>query len=497
MLFPNEKVNNLLDVFSTPKSIEPYNNLKEKEEMNNARSFINNCHNFNSTTQFLSNKQVIDNINESNLLNSLITNKSLILNNPNDIDIKNSITNLRLGQKQFLKEQELNDKINNSLMNTRLFNKNNLFKNSNLYSPNINLINSHNRNLSMLNLNNNNTRLFNSKINISNKFYSPKGKIKSLKDIPSIPEDVIIKELPPKFSQINKPISSMKVNMVVNSPIKNNIKTKIEPVKEEIYSNITSSEETSQNNEREEQSNNLKIQEEENITIGKYKITALNCPIKVPNNYSTDDVDEYNAIQMINDDISTWKLQIEKPNYKIYYKPFKVIDEKGKENESRMFYLIATIDFPASEVNKQINTFELRKQWEGSLKKGKLIKKADLGNGIKIIDYYAYIKMNMFFSDRDIVVRKKIWENYFGEKDCCLNEIHSIELPDYPAQKKPVRAILLNKSKYIKPIDINRTKFYYVSKLDMKINASNSIMESKGAEGTEKWFKAFLNQLGK
>ena len=139
---------------------------------------------------------------------------------------------------------------------------------------------------------------------------------------------------------------------------------------------------------------------------------------------------------MINDDISTWKLQIEKPNYKIYSKPFKVINEKGKENESRMFYLIATIDSPASEVNKQINTFELRKQWEGSLKRGKLIKKADLGNVIKIIEYYAYIKMNMFFSDRDIVVRKKIWENYFGEKDCCLNEIHSIELPDYPAQKK-------------------------------------------------------------
>ena len=31
----------------------------------------------------------------------------------------------------------------------------------------------------------------------------------------------------------------------------------------------------------------------------------------------------------------------------------------------------------------------------------------------------------------------------------------------------------------------------------MKLSASVSMMESKGAEGTEKWFKAFLNQLGK
>ena len=44
--------------------------------------------------------------------------------------------------------------------------------------------------------------------------------------------------------------------------------------------------------------------------------------------------------------------------------PFKTINEKGEEGESRMFYLNATIDSPASEVNRQLNTFELRKKWD-------------------------------------------------------------------------------------------------------------------------------------
>ena len=64
--------------------------------------------------------------------------------------------------------------------------------------------------------------------------------------------------------------------------------------------------------------------------------------------------------QKINDDISKWKIQIDKPNYKIYSKPFKTRNEKGEEGEARMFYLDATIDKPASVINKAINSFELR-----------------------------------------------------------------------------------------------------------------------------------------
>ena len=49
-----------------------------------------------------------------------------------------------------------------------------------------------------------------------------------------------------------------------------------------------------------------------------------------------------------------------------------------------MLYTDATIDYPASEVIRQLNTFDLRKKWEKSLQKGNLIKEEDLGNGTKI-----------------------------------------------------------------------------------------------------------------
>ena len=72
-----------------------------------------------------------------------------------------------------------------------------------------------------------------------------------------------------------------------------------------------------------------------------------------------------------------------------------------------MFYTDATIDYPASEVIRQLNTFDLRKKWEKSLQKGNLIKEEDLGNGTKIQEIYSYIKMPFISADRDMVTRKK------------------------------------------------------------------------------------------
>jgi hypothetical protein len=105
--------------------------------------------------------------------------------------------------------------------------------------------------------------------------------------------------------------------------------------------------------------------------------------------------------------------------------------------------------------------------------------------------------MPFIFSDRDLVTRKKIWNDYLGEKDCCLSQIHSIEHPDYPPKKKPVRATLDNRGEYIKPIDANKCKLYYAVKFDMKLSAPISMMEGKGSEGQEKWFKQFTKILGK
>ena len=105
--------------------------------------------------------------------------------------------------------------------------------------------------------------------------------------------------------------------------------------------------------------------------------------------------------------------------------------------------------------------------------------------------------MPFIFTDRDMVLREKIWENYLGEKDCCLGRIYSIEHPDYPPKEKPVRATFENRGEYIKPIDNNKTKLYFCSKFDMKMSVPVSMMEGKGSEGQEKWVKEFIKQCGK
>ena len=50
------------------------------------------------------------------------------------------------------------------------------------------------------------------------------------------------------------------------------------------------------------------------MKTGKYIITEFSGPIVLPPNYSTDDEDEFNAIQILNQDISGWKLQKDKDN---------------------------------------------------------------------------------------------------------------------------------------------------------------------------------------
>jgi len=517
MILSTSKLSKLLDIFSEKKSLYPYNNSTEKQEIENAKAFINNYHmygspyNYLNTTNPTSVNRKKTNLtefdNQSNYSeNSLKKAKTLMsegLNNRDDLEIKQSLTNLKIGQENYKKERNFNQKKSSLHNPIIMYGYNYLSYNG---FPSQNIINSYKQSLYMPN-NLNYNRYNNNEMNIN--FSSHRNIIRSLRDIPPNPDDVVMKNLPPNFSQVAYPVSNSNINMMP-STLPNDVNegnetipenSNIPPMIEEINTdNIQEQvEEPNESLPKEEENKNEEEVHEEPTPVktGKYQVTAVNGPIKLPEGYSTDDINEFNAIQIINDDISTWKLQIDKPEYKIYSKPFKVTNENGEEGESRMFYLDATIDFPASEVNKQINSFELRKTWEESLKKGKLIKEEDLGNGVKIIDYYGYIKMPIIFSDRDMVVRKTIWENYLGEQDCCLNEIHSIEHPDYPAKEKPVRAILENKSKYIKPIGPNKTKFYYVNKFDMKVNVGGSMMESKGADGTEKWFKNFLKQLGK
>ena len=524
MILSNVKVRQLLKIFENSKSVEPYDNLREKREMKNASTFINNYH-----ISGPSKKQNIDNINRNLSMNNNNTSifKNSILGNknidPHQLEIKRSITNLKKGRENYLKYE----------VNTKSLNRNN-YKNE--YS-NYETYNPYSTSSSQLHKNH---TIFNNILNYRTltttqypykqyenytnstynyrKSYNPKYSTYSkLKEIPSNLEDVEIKELPPNYTISVNPISNsalpigssvgMNINMSQNEPVKESQNlNEPEPPKliEEINTDIIKTNEDIQKKEDPEMEENQNIQNNEEVaetveqpqSSGKYQITEFNGPAKLPPGYSTDDEDEFNAIQLLNTDLSKWKKQIDKNNIIVYTKLYKIINDKGKEDDNIMLYTEATLDIPASEVNRQL-TYEIRKEWEESLKKGKLLKQENLGNGCKISEYYSYIKMPFIFADRDSVVRQKTWIDYQGEKDCNLTHVHSIEHPDYPAKEKPVRAIFENTGNFVKPIEGNKCKLYMWSKFNMKLSAPTSMMESKGSEGQEKWVKKFIKQCKK
>ena len=230
----------------------------------------------------------------------------------------------------------------------------------------------------------------------------------------------------------------------------------------------------------------------EDQPAGKYKPTELKGPIGLRINYSTDDEDEFKAIQELNEDKSKWKLQVDKDNIKVYTSTYKV-NHKGKEVDIPSFYAEATINHPASEVNKYLYTYALREKWEAALKKGKLLKEEKVSDDFTIMDYYSYSKLPLIYSDRDSVLRQKSWNNYQGKKDWFLCHIKTVEHPEYPEKEKPVRANYEMRADFVKPINDTSCKYYALFKFDFKM----TIPAGQGAAGQHRTIKEFISAIGK
>ena len=256
-------------------------------------------------------------------------------------------------------------------------------------------------------------------------------------------------------------------------------------------------------NELEEMENEESAQPEENneipvaetIATKKYIIKSGNI-VSVPENYSTDDEEEMIAINTLNEDISSWKKYTDKDGIKLYFKPYPVKDEEGKDVESVIAYCEAILDFPASKVISIMNDFEFRRNYDDQYKKGNLISERIEGN-IKYMEMYLFMKMPFIFSDRDFVVRKKCWLDYNGNKDHALFYLHSIENPEYPPKKKLVRGNYANRSGYIKPLGDNQCQLNTVTAMDVKMSLGVSTMSKNGAEMQEKWIKNLRKELAK
>ena len=549
MILSQTRVNDLLKIFDKPKNITPYNIINQKEEIGNNTKFTYGYHK-NDTTKYYQNpisivnhsiheteyitknKPLIDQNTPINGKSKILSNNINNLENYEDIDIYKSITDLKNGHKEVKNFQNINYiypkysiypkfnpdtqsisayeyQKNENILNSILGNSSNLSSTQYLYDNDYgqnytNNYNCYNDYTSTYNINSSRLKIMNYK------------KPKSLKDIPSHPEDVIIKDIPSYLAISMNPISSSNLGAIGQLPI-TNFQSDIGQIPqdlnqkpsiiEEINTDIIPNNNVGQIKQKEEPVllDSLEpVKEPEEVIVreeikpnGQFKITEFNGPVKLPQNYSTADEDEFNAIQILNQDKSSWKLQIDKDNMKVYSKLYKIIDEKGKEDDNIMFYTEATLNFPASEINKQLYTYSLREKWEKSLQKGKLIKDENLPHNLQITEYYSFIKMPLLFSDRDMVLRKKVWKDYQGEKDCTLSHLKSIEHPDFPAKKKPVRAEYENRGEYVKPINENQCKLYMATKFNLKVSAPVSMMEGKGSDSQAKWVKEFISHCGK
>lgn len=240
----------------------------------------------------------------------------------------------------------------------------------------------------------------------------------------------------------------------------------------------------------------------------KYKIISKSTDIILFNeeNYSTNDEDEFAAINLLNEDRNEgndldWVLSVTKDNIKIYYKQIRLKNEENKDFDTLIFYVEAILDIPSYKVNEYINNINFRKEFDSLYNQVKVLSEnEDESNNLKIIELYFYMKMPVFISDRDFVVRKKIWNEYNNKKGCYLIHLKSIENSEYPPKQKPVRGKFINRAAYICPYmdeEREKCKLYLASCFDMKMSFGVSMMKSKGSEGQGKWVEELIKNINK
>jgi len=240
----------------------------------------------------------------------------------------------------------------------------------------------------------------------------------------------------------------------------------------------------------------------------KYKIISKSTDIILFNeeNYSTNDEDEFAAINLLNEDRNEgndldWVLSVTKDNIKIYYKQIRLKNEENKDFDTLIFYVEAILDIPSYKVNEYINDINFRKEFDSLYNQVKVLSEnEDESNNLKIIELYFYMKMPVFISDRDFVVRKKIWNEYNNKKGCYLIHLKSIENSEYPPKQKPVRGKFINRAAYICPYmdeEREKCKLYLASCFDMKMSFGVSMMKSKGSEGQGKWVEELIKNINK
>lgn len=326
------------------------------------------------------------------------------------------------------------------------------------------------------------------------------------------------------FSEINKafvpskplePIDKENILQNMNSlyELEDYIKEKIYDIKypgvlPAINHNLSSPDEYSDEDEQ-NNSENIKEVETSNNNIEsvdkKYKIESKSSDVIIfnSNNYSTNDEDEFSSIEILNEDRSEgnrngWCLSSEQNDIKIHNKIIKVKNEDGTEYDSLAFYAEIILDVNSSKFVNYLNDINFRKEFDNLYQNGKIIQEIkDENNEIKSMDIYLYLKMPFFYTDRDFVVRKKIWKDYDNKKGCYLIHMKSVKINEYPEQTKPVRGEFIIRTGYICPIegDENKCKLYLVTSFDIKMSAPIVLLRNLGSDGQKKWSEKLIQNI--
>jgi len=85
------------------------------------------------------------------------------------------------------------------------------------------------------------------------------------------------------------------------------------------------------------------------------------------------------------------------------------------------------------------------------------------------------IKFSLIMDNRDIVLEKKIWKEYNGNKNSYLSTSKSVEHPSRPPQKKVIRAEMISTSIYLREDKIDETLIYMINNVKIKTGIEPTI----------------------
>ena len=215
-------------------------------------------------------------------------------------------------------------------------------------------------------------------------------------------------------------------------------------------------------------------------------------------NIETNDKEEKACLGFLTLDKTKWDIREEKDNYKLSYGTIQMENPLTNSPEEKIcFCLEVTLKKPVETVFKCLNDLSIRKTFDTLYADGKLI--SEKKENPEVYEFYLFLKMGFVFSNRDFVVRKKIWKDYNGNKNHYLIHVASINHPDYPEKNDPVRGVFLNRAAYLRPGNNEQeTLLTLCNCIEMKmINVGSFMAVSKGAEGIKKWHDQLLQTLEK